>query len=79
MARILLDYVPFVTPLPVWDVWYLTLLPLCLAVAVVYKTVKCRTVSDIPRESLIAAGWILLGLVAAALALVGVLRLMGVV
>ena len=79
MGSMLLNYVPFVSPLPVWDVWYLTLLPLCAAVAVVYKTVKCREVSDIPLEAAAVAGWILVGLIGAALVLVGALKLLGVV
>ena len=32
----LLTYVPFMQPLPVWDVWYLLALPLCAAVSIVY-------------------------------------------
>ena len=73
------DYVPFVSPLPIWGVWYLTLLPLCAAVAIVYKTVKCRDVADIPREAAAVAGWILLGLIGAAIGLVVALKILGVV
>ena len=65
----LIAYVPFVDPLPVWDVWYLTLIPLTLGIAVVYKAVKCKDVSQIPRQSLTISVYILGGLVAAALGL----------
>lgn len=48
----LLAYTPFIDPLPIWVVpwfWPLLLLPLCLIVAVVYKTIRCTKVSHIPR------------------------------
>jgi len=47
-------YVPFVKPLPLgWTHWYLLLLPLCLAIAVVYKSIRCQSMRRVPRESLV--------------------------
>jgi hypothetical protein len=34
---------PFLQPLPIWDQWYLLMLPLCVAVSVVYKAIKCQS------------------------------------
>jgi len=50
----LLAYTPLIDPMPIWVegwVWSTLLIPLCIAVAVVYKTVKCKSVSRIPIES----------------------------
>lgn len=69
-------YVPFMQPLPAWDVWYLLALPLCAAVSIVYKSIRCRSMRKVPREAAKALGWILLGLVAAAVALLTVVELM---
>jgi hypothetical protein len=69
-------YIPFLYPLPyAWDYWYLLLLPLCIAVAIVYKSVKCASMSQVPREAATITLWILLGMVAAAAALAGVVAL----
>lgn len=65
----LLAYIPFVTPLPVWDYWAWLLIPLCAAVSVVYKTIKCRYVRQIPKESLAITLWILLSMVGVAVAI----------
>ena len=71
-------YTPFISPLPgVAAGWYLTLPPLCVAVAVVYKAIKCRHVSQIPREAAGTAAWIFFGLIGAGAALLLVLWLLG--
>jgi hypothetical protein len=57
---------PFLTTMPLWDYWPMLALPLCLGVAVVYKTTKCHDPRDVPRESGILFAWIVLGLLAAA-------------
>jgi hypothetical protein len=57
---------PFLTTMPVWDYWALLALPLCLIVAIVYKTTKCGKPSEILKESLQLFVWIVLGLVGAA-------------
>ena len=62
----LLAYVPFLTPLPVWSYWPALLFPLCAIVAVVYKSIKCSAMSQVPREATALFIWILLGMAAAA-------------
>lgn len=57
---------PFLTTMPVWDYWPLLALPLCLGVAIVYKTTKCGDTKLIPKESAFLFGYIVLGLIAAA-------------
>ena len=69
-------YVPFMQPLPAWDVWYLLALPLCAAVSIVYKSIRCRSMRKVPREAAKATGWIILGLVAAAIALALIVEVM---
>lgn len=70
-----LAYVPFLHPLPLWDYWPWLIVPLTAGVAVVYKSVKCRTMDQVPREALVIFVWILIGMAAAAGALAGVVRL----
>lgn len=67
---------PFVQPAPVWDYWYLLLIPLVVGVSVVYKSVKCGHVSEVPRAALGMAGWIFGGFVAAAVGLLVFVRVM---
>ena len=67
----LLSFRPFLDPLPVWNYPYLLALPLCIAIAVVWKSVKCRTMFEVPREAGIVLLWILGGFAAAAAILVG--------
>ena len=64
-------YKPFLTPMPVWGdaAWPWLLLPLCLAVAVVYKSIKCRTMRQVPREATILTIWIVAGMAVAAFVL----------
>ena len=69
-------YVPFMQPLPAWDVWYLLAIPLCAAVSVVYKSIRCRSMRKVPREAAKATGWIILALVAAAVALALIVEVM---
>jgi hypothetical protein len=67
-------YVPFIYPLPIWVnawIWPLLLLPLCLAVAVVYKSVRCSTMSRVPREATVLFITIVLGMIVTAAALAG--------
>jgi hypothetical protein len=70
----LLAYRLFLDPLPVWDYWYLLILPLCAAVAVVYKSMKCRSMSQVPREAAVVVLWIIGGFAAAALLLMGLVK-----
>jgi hypothetical protein len=67
-------YIPFIYPLPIWThtwIWPLLLLPLCLAVSVVYKGVRCRDMSRVPREATGLFITIVLGMMLTAAALAG--------
>jgi hypothetical protein len=64
----------FLDPLPVWNVWYLLLVPLCAGVAVVWKSIKCETVARIPGQAAQLLFWILFTMVAAGAGLAGVVR-----
>lgn len=74
-ASFILSYTPFVSPLPIWDYWYLLLLPLSAAVAVVYKSMKLPSMLDVPRQAFIITVWIVLAMIAAAGALAGIVRI----
>jgi hypothetical protein len=67
---------PFLQPLPVWNDWQWPwlLVPLCVGVAVVYKSIKCRYVRQIPREATVLSVWILLGMASAAAVLAAVVK-----
>jgi len=69
-----LAYTPFVTPLPVWNYWPLLLLPLTAGVAIVYKSIKCRSMSTVPREAASIFFWILIGMVVAGFVLASLVR-----
>lgn len=52
MIQCLASYVPFRDPLwGGWDYWYLMLLPLALLVALVYKTMRAPTMSEVPMQT----------------------------
>jgi hypothetical protein len=79
MMHLLADYRPFLDPLPIWArtwIWPLLIIPLCAGVAVVYKTIRCRVISRLPREIVELFFTILIGMALSALALAGVARLM---
>jgi hypothetical protein len=65
------QYVPFLKPLPAWGdhVWPWLLVPLCVGVAVVYKSLKCHSMRQVPREAFVLTVWILAGMAIAALGL----------
>lgn len=64
-------YSPFLTPLPVWSdrAWPWLLLPLCIGVALVYKSIKCQKMSQVPKEAAVLTAWIVFGMGAAAVVL----------
>jgi hypothetical protein len=71
-----LAYRPFLDPLPYsWNFWPWLLLPLVVGVAVVYKSIKCRTMKQVPREAAGITVWILSGLAGAAGVLVIIVKL----
>ncbi len=72
-------YIPFIYPLPIWTypwLWPLLLLPLCLAVSVVYKGVRCGSMSRVPREATTLFITIVLGMIVTAAALAGLAALL---
>jgi hypothetical protein len=77
ILALILAWTPFLDPIPIWSdrVWPFLLLPLAAAVSVVYKSIKCRKMSQVPRESAVIFTLIILGMVAAAVVLSGVVAL----
>ena len=49
-ARVL-AYTPFLEPLEVDRYWLVLILPLALAISVVYKTIKLADLSQVPRQA----------------------------
>jgi hypothetical protein len=74
MPMLFLAYRPFLDPLPVWDNWFLLIIPLCAAVAIVYKAMKCRSMTQVPREAAAIVLWIIGGFSGAAVVLMGLVR-----
>ena len=72
----MLAYTPFVTPLPIWDYWMLLLLPLSIAVAIVYKSIKCQSMSQVPREAAVITVWIVVGFAFAGAVLAGLVKIL---
>ena len=72
----MLAFTPFVQPLPVWDYWPWLLLPLVAAVSIVYKSIKCHEMRQVPREASVIFGMIIGGILLAALALFGLVKVM---
>jgi hypothetical protein len=64
---------PFVQPLPLWDWWWVLLVPLVVGVGLVWKSLKCQYVRQIPWQTMTISLWILGGFVGAA----GVLWVVG--
>lgn len=69
-------YVPFRKPLPAWDYWYLLLLPLCLAIAIVYKSIRCDAMSRVPKQALELFTFIIVVMVLAAGALAALVNIL---
>ena len=67
---------PFWQPLPVWNYWYLLLVPLCLGVSIVYKSIKCHRMRQVPKEAAVIFGMILAGMTFAAVVLLVLVRVM---
>ncbi|MGD1278269.1 MAG: hypothetical protein ABR964_13740 [Tepidisphaeraceae bacterium] len=73
------SYRPFLDPLPIWVrpwLWVVLLVPLCAVVAVVYKSIRCRDMSRVPREAATLLVTILVCMVLAAAVLAGIAKLM---
>ena len=74
----MIAWIPFLNPLPVWSnrVWPWLLLPLAAAVSVVYKSIKCREMKQVPKEAAVILSMIVLSMVAAAVVLAVVVETM---
>ena len=67
-ARPPYDWKPFLRPMPAWSdsAWPWLLVPLCVGVAIVYKSIKCRSMKQVPKEAFVLTVWILVGMAVAA-------------
>lgn len=72
----MLAFTPFLQPLKVWHAWPVLLLPLCFGVSLVYKCVRVESMRRVPVEALKTTLWIVAGMVAAAAALMVLVRAM---
>lgn len=73
----LFAYTPFVQPLPgIWSGgwWAWLIVPLCTALAVVYKSIKSRSMRTVPRDAAILLLSILAGMAVAAIVLAIVVK-----
>jgi hypothetical protein len=73
----LLAFRPFLDVPPIADYWVVLMLPLCLAVSVVYKSMKCRYMSQVPWEASVIFVWIIGGFAATAAALMLLVNWLG--
>jgi hypothetical protein len=46
------EYTPFRNALPLWDYWWVLLFPLCLGISIVYKSIRCASMDQVPRQAL---------------------------
>jgi hypothetical protein len=78
LAQAAYHYVPFYGPLPLWSKWGWPwlLLPLVIGVSVVYKALRVPTMRDLPRAAAGITAWIILGMIAAAAALVLIVKVL---
>jgi len=67
----------FVRPLPVWNYWWLLLVPLCAGISIVYKSIKCSSIRQVPWEASVITVWMIASMVAAAAVLYGIVHLVG--
>ena len=65
----------FARPMPIWDHWYLLILPLCIGVALVYKAIRLDDMRLVPKQAVVIFLWILGGMVLAGAVLAGLVKL----
>lgn len=63
MGTFLLAYRPFLEPLPYEPYWLVMLLPLVLAVAIVYKAIRTPDLRHLPQQALLMSAEILVFMV----------------
>jgi len=68
-ATRVLAYMPFLEPLDVDRYWPVLILPLALAISVVYKTIRLTDLSQVPRQAAIMAAQIIMFMMLAAVGL----------
>lgn len=66
---VLATYRPFLDPLPLDRHWPLLLLPMVIAIGVVYKSIKLEDLAQLPRQALYLSAQILVFMILAAVAL----------
>lgn len=71
---LLASYRPFIDPLPIYAYWCWLLLPLSLLFSIVYKSVKCESMAEVPKQALASTVWILLAMASAAAVLAGLVK-----
>ena len=70
----MIGYRPFLSPLPIWDYWYLLIVPLCFGLSVVYKAIRLPSMRQVFRQATVITFWILAAMAAAAFVLVVVVK-----
>ena len=63
MGFLLESFRPFMTPLRLEAQWLLLLLPMVVAISIVYKTIKLRDLRRVPQEAAMLAAQITLFMV----------------
>ena len=63
---VLVGYRPFHEPLPLHDYWLFLMLPMVVAISVVYKAIKLEDLSQLPRQAAMLIAQIVFFLVLAA-------------
>jgi len=66
---VILAYRPFLEPLPIDDYWVWLVIPLVLAICIVYKTIKDDDLRKLPRQAASLTAQVLIFMVLAATAL----------
>lgn len=59
----------FARPMPIWNYWYLLMLPLCMGVALVYKAIRLDDMQQVLKQAMVIFVWILGGMGLAAVVL----------
>lgn len=69
------QYQPFLHPLPIWDYWAFLIIPLTIGVSIVYKSIRCAKMSQVPRQAAEISFYILASMVLAGFILNGVTQI----
>jgi hypothetical protein len=73
-----LAYIPFVQPLPAYSHWIQIAwaVPICAALSLVYKSIRCAHMRQVPREATVIFVTIIGGMVLAAAGLALLVKLL---